>query len=103
MIYIGLDPRFDMEHLGFLPGFLSEDDPHPAREQLDANYQHGGGYRPQPGWKMNPETLRITYPGDPPLAPIAFTKLREELILFYPLELVAIIQPDGSFVVARMN
>lgn len=101
MTYIGLDPRFDMEQLGYLPGFLSEDDPRPAREQLDSNYQHGGGWRPLPGWERN--GWIITYPGDPPLKPFALTHLRDETIVFYPHAQVMIVQPDGAFEVARMD
>ena len=103
MIWLGLDPRFDMEQLGYLPGFLSNDDPRPAREQFDANYQHGGGWRPYPDGEWTFDDPTITYPGDPPLSPIAMTTLRDEAIFFYPHALVMIIQPDDSFEIARMD
>ena len=65
--------RHDAEQLiGPLPSFLDPADPRPAREQFDANYQHGGGWRPIKGftcdWKKDGT---IHYPGDPPLKPIA--------------------------------
>ena len=103
MNYHVLDPRFDPEQLGFIPSFLSEEDPRSAREQLDANYQHGGGWRPLDGWELDTNTLGLTYPGDPELMPFAFTRLRGEIILFYPYAQVMILQPDMTFEVARMD
>jgi hypothetical protein len=71
---------------------------------LDANYQHGGGWRPLAGWKLNHATMALTYPGDPPLTPFAMTVLHDvEAIYFYPYAQVLILQQDGSFEVARMN
>lgn len=92
------------EALGLIPGFLSESDPRPAREQLDAHYQHGGGWQPMDKWVLNKESLSIRYPGgDPPLAPIAISQLRDERIAVYPHAWVLILQKDGSFEVARMD
>ena len=101
MIYVGLDPRFDMEHLGYLPGFLSEDDERSAAEQYNENYI--GGWRPQPDWKFNPETLVVRYPGDPPMRPFAMAMLRNERILFYPHAYVMVLQDDDTFAMARMD
>jgi hypothetical protein len=101
MTYIGLDPRFDMEQLGYLPGFLDADDPRPAAEQFDANYVSGWG--PQPGWEFDPVRMKAQYPGDPALYPFAMTSLRDEVILFYPHAYVLIKQPDDSFEMARMD
>ena len=102
---IMLDPRADPEMLGYLPGFLSENDPRSAREQLDANYQHGGGWNPLPGWKIvNPLTASIQYPGDPKLHPFAMAVLHgTEQIFFYRHAQVAIIRSDGSFEIARLD
>lgn len=89
--------------LGYLPGMLSDEDPRPAREQLDANYVHGGGGY----WRTEPASIdandRLCYPGDPPQSPLAFTMLREETILLYPGDFVVILQEDGSFVFQRMD
>src|SRR5215203_5284045 len=90
---------FDM--LGCIPLFLSENDPRPAREQLDTNYSHGGGFTPIPGFTMLPNG-DLSYPGDPPLAPLFETKLRDETIRVYHYSWVAIIQPDDSYLVARL-
>lgn len=101
MIYIALDPRFDPEQLGYLPGFISDEDPRPAAEQYDKAYI--AGWRPQPGWEFDPKTLRAQYPGDPPKYPICMTSLRDEIILFYPHAYVLIKQPDDSFEMCRMD
>jgi hypothetical protein len=89
------------ELLGFLPGMLSEEDPRPAREQFDANYQHGGGWRPQARFELRGTDL--CYPNDPPLTVLAQTRLRDETIRLYPYGYVVILQPDGSFEACRMD
>lgn len=97
-----LHPRMTEDMLGYLPSFLSEHDPRPAKEQIHENYQHGGGWNPMQGWTLGPANT-LTYPGDPPLPPIAKYRLREELILLYPSSWLAIVQPDRSFEVARVD
>lgn len=97
-----LHPKATMDHLGFIPSFLSADDPRPAREQLDANYQHGGGWRPMKGFHLFPNN-NLKYPGDPIMKPIAWAQLRDETIVVYDCCVVAIIQPDRSFEAARMD
>jgi len=104
MVFEILHPRTGeaLEALGLIPEFLSNDNPAPAKEQLDKNYQHGGGWWPMEGFKMCPDHS-LVYPGDPPYKPIAQAWLRDELIVIYPYSWVAIIQPDKSFEVARMD
>lgn len=89
--------------LGFIPMFLHENDPRPAKEQLDSNYQHGGGWNSFNGFTLNKETMAITYPGDPALYPFAVGTLRDEKIYIYPYAWVLILQPDGSFEISRMD
>jgi hypothetical protein len=89
--------------LGLLPDMISEDDPRPAKEQFDSNYQHGGGWVAMPRFSFDPSSKAIRYPGDPPMRHIAHTHLRDEWILIYPHAWVCIVQPDGSFEVARMD
>jgi hypothetical protein len=98
-----LDPRCSYDHLGYLPGFLDELDPRPARQQIDQNYQHGGGWQPLDGWVMNPRTRRIKFPGDPPLAPLAAARLHDEMLYFYDHAWLLVLQPDGSYEVARVD
>jgi len=97
-----LHPKMTAEHLGLLPGMLDESDPRPAREQFDANYQHGGGWQPLNGHTLHENNV-MTYPGDPPFKPVAVTYLRDEMILLYDYAFVAIVQPDRSYEVARMD
>jgi hypothetical protein len=101
-LYIALDPRFHPEQLGFLPEFLSDDDPRSAREQYDENYV--SGWHPMSGWTLDVATMTLSYPGDPPLKPFCMTALHDrELIYFYPHAQVLVLQQDGSFEVARLD
>src|SRR5215203_2126458 len=94
-------PKATPEMLGYIPEFLDEDDPRPAREQFDTNYEHGGGFTPMQGFTMTENALH--YPGDPPFELLAETRLRDEVIRVFNYAWVAVIQPDGSFIVARMD
>jgi len=102
MVWVMLHPGMGPEHLGLLPGMLSEHDPRSAKEQLHAGYPHGGGWQPFEGFKLAANN-ELHYPGDPPTLPLAMTELREELIVLYEHDWVAIIQPDRSFEVCRMD
>ena len=98
MITVGPDPQI----WGFIPGFLDEQDPRPAREQFNEHYP--GGWMPAPEWlKFSRKTLRLTYPGDPPLQPIGLIQFRDEMIFLYPSSWVCIVQPNGKWEVARMD
>jgi hypothetical protein len=89
------------DELGFLPLMIDQNDPRPAREQFDSNYQHGGGWHPMPGFKVKGFVLH--YSGDPAYEPIAMWPLRDEMIVVYRYGIVAVFQKDGSFEVARMD
>lgn len=93
-------PQATFEMLGFIPSFLDDNDPRPAKEQFNANYV--GGWNPFPGFTMQPDGT-LSYPSDPPTRLLAETKLRDEIIRFYEYAWVAIIQPDGSFEISRMD
>jgi hypothetical protein len=88
--------------LGFLPYMISEDDPRPAREQLDERYRHGGGWIPIHGFSMA-DDYALSCPGDPPLYPFAMAKIRDERVLVYKNSRVAVVQPDGTFEVCRTD
>ncbi|MBU2051483.1 MAG: hypothetical protein KKH61_21240 [Gammaproteobacteria bacterium] len=88
--------------LGIIPLFLDDADPRPAKEQLDEKYAHGGGFRHLEGFKMLPNG-DLKYPGDEPTRFLAHTYLRDEKIIFYEHAWVAIVQPDGSFEVSRLD
>lgn len=100
MIWVAKHPQFRPDMLGYIPTFLNEDDPRPVREQF--NHAYSGGWRPFPGFEMLPNG-DMAYPGDPPTELLAETKLRNETIRFYDCAWVAIVQPDGSFEVCRMD
>lgn len=93
---------------GIIPMFLDESNPRPAREQFASNYIDG--WRPtQVGFKLSAYDLvaedfpSLCYPGDPPLPPLAYARLREELIIVYPSAWVMVMQADGSYEVVRMD
>lgn len=101
-----LHPKMTYNHLGFLPSFLNEDDERDAVTQLDTAYQHGGGWNDFSGFKAVNDVNGLhglQYPGDPVYKPLAFTKLRDETIVFYDHSWVAVFQPDNSFRVSRMD
>ena len=95
LFHPGYDP-------GFIPGWLSESDPRPAKEQIHAHYAHGGGWQDFEGFELKPD-LSIKYPDDPAYRPRATMKLRKELIVMYDHAWVAIIAPDRSFAIARID
>lgn len=88
--------------LGFIPGFLDENDQRDAWDQLDANYRHGGGLMEITGLRTVKPNF-ILYPGDPPFRALAETKLRKERIILYEAEIVCVIQYDGSYKCSRMS
>jgi hypothetical protein len=88
--------------LGFIPTFLNDNDPRPAAEQINENYAHGGGWRPQQKFTFD-KNGNLRYPGDPPFKCIAATMLRDEMICLYEHALLMIMQPDGSFEVSTVD
>lgn len=103
MIQVLMLKNGNPEILGLLPYMLNERDPRAARDQFDEAYSHGGGWRPIAGFKVL-DGMRIKYPGDPAMAPIAYIRLRDELVVFYDHAFVMIAQKGGKgFEVARMD
>lgn len=94
-----------LDMVGLIPMFLDEDDPRPAREQLNENYAHGGGWRPIKGFTLNKDVgMGIQYPGDPVLMPVAVMRLRTEEIWVYRHSIVLIFDAaTGKYEVARMD
>ena len=99
--WVFLDSRVTIKTLGYIPGWLSEASPLSAEEQIDKGYQYGG-FQPFQGFTLNKDNS-LSYPGDPKLKPLAQARLRDELVVFYQYDWVAVIQPDRSFVVARID
>jgi hypothetical protein len=100
-----LHPRMTVDHLGYIPHWLSVDNPKPAKEQIHDNYTHGGGWHPFKGFRMSIDgKYTLYYPGDPQkFSPLAKAQLRDETILFYRSAYVCIVQKDGTFEVARID
>jgi len=97
-----LHPNMKSHMLGYIPHWLNDDNPEGAVKQIDANYRHGGGWHSFKGFTLG-KGMELTYPGDPPLKPLARAKLRDELVYFYDHSWVAVIQENGSFDVARID
>ena len=88
--------------LARIPEMLDLTNPALARDQFNANYQHGGGWRPRDMFTLGDDDS-LGYPGDEPLHPLAEITSRDERVLIYELNFVAVIQPDRSFEVCRMD
>jgi hypothetical protein len=99
MIWVLKHPRATLDMLGYIPNFLSDQDPRKASEQMSTNYQ--GGWHPMVKFGFPNQWLR--YPGDPPMPLIAEAQLRNETLRFYDCSWLAIIQPDGSYEVSRVD
>lgn len=97
-----LNPRCTEHHVGFIPTFLDENDPRPAREQFAERYVHGG-WRHQEVLTKGNRRYSLKYPGSPELHPIAVMSLRDEKIFVYDHGYVAIWQKDGTFEACRMD
>jgi len=100
-------PRMTISHLGYIPSFLSLDDPRPAREQIATTYiggwHHFHGFTLRHDNSLTYPSDPLTYPSDPPMRPLASAQFRDELLVFYPHAWFAIIQPDRSFEIARLD
>jgi hypothetical protein len=103
-VWIGLDPRFRAEDLGFLWDILTPEDKRKVSEQLNDRYAHGGGYRPFKGFTLDRRTMTMRYPGDPPFKPSAMTAIGDEKVFFYPQgQWLLILQPDNTWEVTRVD
>lgn len=95
-------PKATIEDMGLVPMMLSEHDPRSAKEQLDAGYQHGGGWHHFNGFELRSDDS-IKYPGDPVLKPIIEIRFRDERIIMYPHAWFMVMEPDRSFEICRMD
>lgn len=94
------------DHVGLIPYNLAEfaDPSADAKKQLHDSYPHGGGWFECPGFKLNDDNS-LKYPGDPKLLPRASFPLgtKGEMVYIYDSAFIAVIQPDRTFNVARMD
>lgn len=100
IVWTAKHPQAHLDMMGFIPSFISEEDPRPVKEQIAERYV--SGWHPMPGFKMLPNG-NLQYPGDPPVALLFEAKLREEVLRFYNSAWFAIVQPDGSFEASRLD
>src|SRR5215472_3957310 len=100
MLWTLLD-KSGIDWLGFIPTFIREDDEREAAAQFNERYVWGG-WMPFKGFTATASGA-LKYPGDPLMRPVAYAKLRHELIRVYPHAWVAIFQEDGRFEVCRMD
>lgn len=88
------------EMLGFIPSFVNVDDPRTAKEQIHENYV--SGWHDFKGFVMEPNG-DLSYPGDPDTKLLWEGRLRQERIRVYESAWVAIVQPDETYEVARLD
>jgi len=96
-----MTPEGVAEVWGLIPSFLHADDPHSAREQINARYI--GGWEHFPGFTLDKRTMTLRYPGDPPMRPISLLLFRAEKLYMYPHAWVLIMQRDGTWEIARLD
>lgn len=105
-IETGLRNPFDLT--GFIPSWLNESSKSGAVEQIDKNYSHGGGWRDFNGFTLKGEIDSevgplLLYPGDPPTAAVCHWKVGDEQVVLFDHAWVAVVQPDGSHRIARID
>ena len=91
----------DIDDWGFIPTFLHDDDPRPAKEQFNDRYL--GGWNKFSGFTFNESDGTLKYPGDPTMNTLGAMIFRDEMILLYPSAWVLILQQDKTWEVARMD
>jgi hypothetical protein len=106
-----VDPRiFHPDMLGLIPSFFDPRVDTPIIEQIDANYQHGGGWRniAAPHGSLTLEQgFVLKSPGERAYQPIASCSMceRDEKVLVVVFEsgMTAVVAADGSYQVARLD
>jgi len=97
----------DIDAAGYLPEIISDRDPRPVRQQIESNYAHGGGWNPLSGFSLHLNQgigcAKLLYPGDPAMHECSRTHIRDELVILFECDWVAVVQNDGSFAATRMD
>ena len=94
---------FNENMAGDLRFFANENSDTPLNKQINKAYSFGGGWNPLNGFEFNQETKGIKYPGDPELLPLAVATFKEQQVYLYHYSWVAIVNPDKSFEVSRVD
>lgn len=103
MMFVARMRGATLDHMGYIPSFLFDEDPRPAAVQINERYVHGGWDTTWSSQFVMLDGDVLQWPQDPPQYPICELRLRDERIVLYPASVVAIIQPDGSFEVSRLD
>lgn len=94
-----------LELIGIIPMWLEACPDRPAREAIDVNYAHGGGWYSLKGFTINEEGV-LSYPEDPDLYPIV-EYIRDghlnERCYQYEYGWVAVVNGEGVLDVARID
>ena len=101
VVFHPINPKFTPDMAGLLHYIFNEEDDRPAKEQAATNYI--AGWNQFNGFTLDDLSRELTYPGDPPMLPLAIATLRDEKIYLYPHAWVLILQPNGSYEVSRMD
>lgn len=89
--------------VGHLPHIIQEIDPRPAIDQIREKYI--GGWWPFDGFdlKKNADgSYQLEYPGDRPMKELSRATLREETIVLFEYDWVAVIN-GSAYQIARMD
>lgn len=113
IVWLLLHPQASPENLGFLPEIFLGDDESCLVDQLNARYQHGGGFSASPGWtkgevigetpQTGPIHLLIGSSGETFYPVAAFRHRHEVGVLYTPSEFFGIFNDDGTFQVCRVS
>lgn len=87
--------------LGFIPSFIDENDPRPAKEQINEKYV--SGWNKFDGFELDFGRMQLRYPGDPPMNVRAMCLFRHETLVLFDHAWFVIIQPDATWEAARLD
>jgi hypothetical protein len=94
------------ELLGLIPAIIRQEDPRPVREQVADRYAHGGGWHPfgQGAWRLG-SGMKLQFPGDPAMKPLAATTmpLSGEVVYLYAHSMILVMNSDHNYEVSRMD
>jgi hypothetical protein len=103
----------NMDYAGILPMFFSETDPRPAKEQIAEQYisgwrhfdyfSHVSDHDVIGQAQLHAKPGTDDEPGDPPMREVSRAELRDETLILFECEWLAIVQKDGSFEVQRCD
>lgn len=97
----GATPERLWRACGLLPTFLDAKDERAALQQFDAHYAFAGGFIPILGGAIVGNIW--TFLEDEPLDPIASAWLREDHVHIYQSAFVAIVHPDGKYLMSKLD